>query len=212
MKNLILLLCLSIGFIAKGQESEMKEIDTRANSFFESYEDYQANKPIEGVKLAEMSFNTVKIDKDGKIVKVKEANMPSSWFCDEQGILMRVFDKNIYFVIVDGAICHYVKFKEANAQFPYNPKTNLIRTDYIFQPWNSEQPFREYYSESITSEILVLKGKYWEELLTKYDLKKQYDSDKLKREAKDSVLDYKNKEWRKKVKYKKLINEKIKEN
>ena len=48
------------------------------------------------------------------------------------------------------------------------------------------------------------------EYLEKYGLKEQFEADKLKREMKDTVLDYKNKEWQKRVKYKKLINEKMK--
>jgi hypothetical protein len=47
------------------------------------------------------------------------------------------------------------------------------------------------------------------EYLEKYGLKEQFEADKLKREMKDTVLDYKNKEWQKRVKYKKLINEKV---
>lgn len=179
--------------------------------FFNSYEDYQQNKSVDGVKLKEMSQygSTVKIEKDGKTEEYKDSKIPYTWFCNNQGMLMRVFNGKVYYVIIEGAVTYYVKSIEAWTGYTYNTSTNEMRTEIMFIP-NPNEIFKEYYSVTPTSEILVFKDKMFNEYLEKYGLKEQFEADKVKREMKDTVLDYKNKEWQKRVKYKKLINEKIK--
>jgi len=208
MKNLTLLFLV---FLTLKSFSQNTFGDKRATMFFNSYEDYKQNKPIDDVKLKEMSQygSTVKIEKNGKTEEYKDSKIPYTWFCNNQGMLMRVFNGKVYYVIIEGAVTYYVKALEAWTGYTYNTSTNEMRTELMFMP-NPNEVFKEYYSETPTSEILVFKDKMFNEYLEKYGLKEQFEADKLKREMKDNVLDYKNKEWQKRVKYKKLINEKIK--
>ena len=209
MKNIIIaiLLLLSISYSAQIKY----KVDIRANKLFKSYTDYVDNKPIEGIKVKELGTfgTTIEVEKNGVIEKIKESKNPYTWFCNEQGILMRVFDGNLYYVIIDGPICYYVKKEQAWAGFNVNVTLNKVEDEIYVMPTGNE-PYKEYYSETINGEIKVFKNSMFDEYLEKYGLKEQYEAEKLKREVKDSVLDYKNKEWRKKNRYKKLINEKMK--
>lgn len=80
--------------------------DKRATLFFNPYEDYQQNKSIVGVKLKEMSQygTTVKIEKDEKTEEYKDSKIPYAWFCNNQGMLMRVFNGKVYYVIIEGTV------------------------------------------------------------------------------------------------------------
>lgn len=209
MKNIIIavLLLLSISYSAQ----IIFNPDKRVNKFFTSYNDYVNDKSIEGIKLKSLGHygTTIELEKNGVIEKIKESKNPYTWFCNEQGILMRVFDGNLYYVIIDGPICYYVKKEQAWAGFNVNVTLNKVEDEIYVMPTGNE-PYKEYYSETINGEIKVFKNSMFDEYLEKYGLKEQYEAEKLKREVKDSVLDYKNKEWRKKNRYKKLINEKMK--
>ena len=115
---------------------------------------------------------------------------------------MRVFDGDIYYVLVDGKICHYVKRSEG--QVGYSGPGTLIITRYS----PDDKLPGDYFSETINGEIKKLKGKDLDKLLEQYGLKDQYDADKVKREAKDSVDGYNSKGITKTSKYIKLINAK----
>lgn len=207
MKPIYTILFVLVNFMAFSQTSF--KIDSRARKFYKSFDDYKADKAIEGIKLKELYFfgTTIEIENNGKIEKIKESKNPYSWFCDTEGLLMRVVDGTLYYVLTEGPICHYVKKEQA--WVGYNIVNGAFDGVLLYSPTGNE-PYKEYYSETINGEVKQFKDKMFDELLEKYGLKEQYEADKLKREMKDSVMDYKNKEWRKRLKYKKLINDKMK--
>lgn len=211
MKKILTLLLLAFNVILNAQTDPGFAIDKRAGKFFKTYEDYLKDKPVDGVSLSSMSEYgwTLEVTENGKTEKIKDSKTPYPWFCNQQGMLMRVYDEKIYYVLIEGPLCHYAKCREAWAGHTVYTKTNTLHTELAFLPSGNE-PFKEYYSETINGEIKLFKDKLFDELLEKYGLKDQFEADKLVREKKDSVLDYKNKEWNKRVKYKKLINEKMK--
>lgn len=173
-------------------------------NFFKSYEDFIAQKPVEGIKLERMSEYgwNVEVNQNGKVEKIKDSKIPYAWFCKGYN-LMRVYEKEIYYVIDIGQLCFYVRCRESSIKM-YDDGT------YYMSPSEGEV-FKEYYSEGINGEIKVLKDKVFEDYLEKYGLKEAFDKEKKpKREMKDSVLGYKNKEWNVVIKYKKLLIQKMK--
>lgn len=175
-----------------------------ANKFFKSYEDYVAGTPIDGVKLKELKESSFKYTENGTDQKVKASKSPYAWFCNEDGILMRIFDGDIYYMLVDGPISFYIKVSDGKVWKPdccdYNIGGNLS---------NSYPP--EYCSLTPNGPIEKLKENFLDEYLTKYNLKTAYDKDpKYKREARDCVMCWQVKKSNKQIKYIKLLNEKMK--
>lgn len=211
MKKILTLVLLGFNLILNAQTDLGVEIDKRAGKFYKSYEDYLKDESIAGVNLKEMSDNgwTLEITENGKTEKYKDTKVPYSWFCNLQGILMRVYDGNIYYVIIEGPLCYYAKYREAWVGHSVYVKTKKLCSDYSYLP-NSNSSFSDYYSETINGEIKIFSNKYFKELLEKYGLKEQFEEDKIKREMKDSVMNIKNKEWNKRIKYIRLIFEKFK--
>lgn len=211
MKKILTLLLLGFNLILNAQIDLGVEIDKRAGKFYKSYEDYLKDESIAGVSLKEMSEYgwTLEITENGKTEKIKDSKLSYTWFCNQQGMLMRVFDEKIYYVIIEGPLCYYTKSREAWVGHSVYVKTKKLCPDYSYLP-SGDSPFSDYYSESINGEIKIFSNKYFKELLEKYDLKEQFEEDKVKREMKDSVMNIKNKEWNKRIKYIRLIFEKFK--
>lgn len=200
MKKQILSL-LFIGVIAFANGQTKPNDDSK---FFNSYQDYKDHKPIAGITVNQVEKTSVEINNNGKTERVKASKLPSAFFTNINGMLMRVFDNDIYYVIVDGPLCYYIKRSESQVGYSGPGQLSVTR--------NSPDDFAaaDYYSETINGEIKKLKDKVLDEYLEKANLKSQYEKDDVKREAKDSVDGYKSKLKTKTAKYVKLINEKIK--
>lgn len=172
--------------------------------FFKSYEDYKTDKPVDGIKINSWKPSSVEYTENGASQKAKISKLPYPWFCNDGGMLMRVFDEDLYYVVVDGALFFYIKAKEGSVTKPDN-------ADYIITGNVSDSYPSEYYSLNANGPIEKLKDKVLEEYLTKYSLTSQYENDpQYQREKKDCVMCWQNKKTNKKIKYVKLINEKMK--
>jgi hypothetical protein len=172
--------------------------------FFKSYEDFKADKPVAGIQVTMCKGSTVEYTENGIKQKVKASKLPYSWFCNSEGMLMRVFDGDLYYVVADGAICFYIKVGDGTVSKPDN-------SDYMISGKFSDSYPDEYYSLTPNGVIEKLKDKILEEYLAKYNLTSQYENDpKYKRERSDNVMGWANKKTNKKIKYIKLINEKSK--
>lgn len=171
--------------------------------FFKSYEDYKAEKPVEGIKVNTCRGTKIEYTENGVKQKCKASKLPYAWFCNDEGMLMRVFDGDLFYVIVDGAISIYVNAGDGTVSKPDN-------SDYRLVGKFSDSFPALYYSLTPNGQIEKLKDKMLEEYLEKYNLTSQYENDpKYKRERKDCVMCWQNKKANKKIKYAKLINEKI---
>jgi hypothetical protein len=158
--------------------------------FYKSIEDFQNNKPIEGYKIKNGSLDNKSIsvvDDMGNIKKLKEESYPStlmSYRTDQYSAfqLLKLFDGKSYAVLASGKLCFYALYSDNNFLF---------------------------YSEGINGELKKYKEKFLEEYLEKYNLLDDYKKDKPKREFKDNVNDYFNKEIRRIIKYINLISQKM---
>lgn len=182
-----------------GQTNKLKE-----NKVYATVEDYKESKPVEGVLVNNVDKGGVELLKGGIKEKFKASKFPYTYFTKDNGMLMRVFDGDIYYVLIEGALCYYIKIKEGQVSY------SGPGTFYVNRYMPSDYVPTDYYSETLTGEIKKLKDKDFDEYLEKQGLKTQYESDKTKREARDSVDDYKMKLKNKLAKYFRLLNEKLK--
>lgn len=186
-----------------GDDAYTVTIGKNAGQFFKSYEDYIANKPVDGYKLVELKPTSVKINENGTEDKVKPSKLKYNWFCNADGMLMRVFDGEVYHVVVEGPLCLYIKRSQGTIVKPDN-KYHFIESANDFYP-------AEFYSLTISGPISKLKDNILEEYLQKHGLLKDYENDPLnKREWKDCVECWKNKQTNRKIKYVQLLNTKMK--
>lgn len=177
---------------------------SRENKVYSTIDDYRSGKSVEGVLINNVDKGGVELLKNGVKEKFKASKFPYTYFTKDNGMLMRVFDGDIYYVLVEGALCYYIKIKEGQVSY------SGPGTFYVNRYMPSDYVPTDYYSETLTGEIKKLKDKDFDEYLERQGLKTQYESDKTKREAKDSVDDYKMKLKNKLAKYFRLLNEKLK--
>lgn len=205
-KTLLLALTIFLNFLGFAQSEQSLTItEDQKMFFFKSYDDYIAKKPVEGIKLVSMSQKgwNIEVNQNGVIEKIKDSKILYPYFCWGSD-LMRVFDGEIYFVLDIGPLCFYKKIRECSVSYKDD------RSFYYFNP-TGDDIHKEYYSETINGEIKVMKHGVFEDYLEKYGLKEAFDKEKKpKREKKDSVVGYKNKEWNVWLKYKKILNQKMK--
>jgi hypothetical protein len=202
MKKQILSL-LFVAFIAI-TNGQTKSNDPIYNKFFKTYEDYKANKGVDGMKFINLKGTTVEYSENGTMQKQKPSKLAYAWYTDHNGMLMRVFDGDLYYVLADGAICFYIRVGDGTVSYSSD-------SDYSIGGKFTDSYPEEYYSLTINGAIEKLKNKVLEESLEKYNLTSQYENDpKYKRERSDNVMGWANKKTNKKIKYIKLINEKVK--
>ena len=201
-KQILLVLFIATAFFVNAQVTVTA--GKHQYKFFKSYEDFKSDKPVDGIKVNSWKSSNVEYIENGAKQKAKISKLPYVWFCNDEGMLMRVFDGDLYYVVADGPITFYIKASDGTVSKPDN-------SDYVITGALSDSWPTEYYSLTPNGQIEKLKDKVLEEYLAKYNLTSQYDNDpQYKREKKDCVMCWQNKKTDKKIKYIKLINEKMK--
>lgn len=200
MKKIILSLFVII--VSTISYSQTKVVNP--NKVYASIEDYKATKSVEGVSINNVDKNGIELIKNGEKEKFKASKFPYPYFTKDNGMLMRIFDGEMYYVLVEGALCYYIKIKDGQVSY------SGAGTFYVNRYAQDDYVPTDYYSEGLTGEIKKLKDKDLDDYLEKQGLKSQYEADKTKREARDSVDDYKMKLKNKIAKYFRLLNEKMK--
>jgi hypothetical protein len=201
MRTTILLLTALILSISAFSQKSAKDLPP--GSIYKSLEDYKAKKAIPDYSVMPATFRntlgkeTIEINKSGSKDRMKVSELPGQFLTElpesEGGVLMRVFDNEMYYVITDGPICFYVKKADGDVYNLHGPSAyskQLTSGLYFFA---RQDGFMEYYSEGITGEIKKLKESELEKRLEAKGLKAKYEADKPKREKKDSVYDYQTK-------------------
>lgn len=174
-----------------------------AARFFASYEDFRADKPVEGPTVIKFTSKNAEVKTNGITEKVKISKLPHAWFVNADGMLMRIYEGDLYYMLVDGPVSFYIKASEGSAGYA---KDGF----FIANKYTDQWPM-EYYSETATGEVKKLKQKHLDVYLEKYGLEKQYDKDpEFKREMKDCVLCWQAKKTNKMIKYIQIVNEKMK--
>jgi hypothetical protein len=67
----------------------------------------------------------------------------------------------------------------------------------------------EYYSETLKGDVKSWSDKLFRQYLKQFNLEEQFENEKVKREMKDSVWGFESKKLNKRLKYLKIINEKL---
>ena len=149
--------------------------------FYASWDDLSEKKHIEGYEITGISSSRLFITtKEGeKKTKLNEA--PSEIYTIN-GQTLRSGKKTCYIVLLEGPMCCYVQY---------------------FSQGHTA------YSETIEGEIIYGAAKGLEKQLKKLDLFDEYIKDRPKREFNDSVNGYFNKELSWRIKYFKIVNEKL---
>jgi hypothetical protein len=179
--------------------------DTAAyGHFYATYQDYLDGRALPGVKQIHIDRTRVEIDNNGQQSRVKISQLPAPFFVSTGGTLMRVYDKELYYVVVEGPLCYC--FRNNPAIAGYNAETGGISVGRYSQ---DDGLGKEYYSETASGDIKRLTRGVMNQYLAQYGLTGTYKSDKVTREFKDSVDEYKSKQCTKTAKYIVLINEKM---
>jgi hypothetical protein len=185
---------------------KVREIYPNACYLYNSAEDYYKNNPIPDAFWNPWNFQgqgtKIEVSRNGKLEMVKISEMGDTWFSDESGFLMRRNGKYLYKVVVDGPICYYVEY--TNGEVYREPDGT-----YEFMASIYSTKFIDYYSLTLKGEMDYWSEKMFEAKLKEHNLLEAYHADKPKREAKDSVGDFESKKKNKRIKYLKMLNEKM---
>src|SRR5688572_6715109 len=119
MKKQILFVLFTILTTAVNSQVDSQK-KNYANQCFNSYEDYVAGKPLEGKVIKTWTSKNVELSANGTTEKVKIADLPFHWFVNEDGMLMRVYEKELYYVLVQGPISFYIWSEEGTAGYASN--------------------------------------------------------------------------------------------
>jgi hypothetical protein len=172
--------------------AQKKLSDLKPGSLYNSVEDNKANKPLADYSVMPATWKA--INKSGSKDRMKVGELPVKYLTEvpltEGGVLMRVFDDALYYIITDGPICFYVKKADAEVYELHGPSiySKQFTTGKYFSI--TSDGIIDYYSEGITGEIKKLKESELEKRLEAKGLKAKYEADKPKREKRDSVNDY----------------------
>jgi len=201
MKKQILFILFTLFITAVNAQGEAAK--NYANQCFNSYEDFVAGKPIEGKVVKAWTSKNVELSVNGSVEKVKIADLPFNWFVNEDGMLMRVYNKELYYVLVHGPISFYVWSEEGKAGFA---------SDGFFMVGKFTDTFpNDFYSLTPNGDIEKLSEGILGKYLDQYGLSEQYDNDpEFKRERTDCVNCWLHKKASKKIKYIQILNEKMK--
>jgi hypothetical protein len=219
MKKLLILVCILFAYTlctAQITRQEMKKalfseptteryriVNANACYVFNTAEDYYANKPIAGMEWRPWkSASKIELVTNGKEERKKYSEMEGKWFSDQEGFLMRNVKNTLYTVVVDGPICYYVEF--------YNGEVNRnADSTFSFSTSMGTGKYFEYYSETLKGDVKSWSDKLFRQYLKQFNLEEQFENEKVKREMKDSVWGFESKKLNKRLKYLKIINEKL---
>lgn len=156
--------------------------------FYASLDDFKNDKPASGVEVVNGSWQmllgseSIKVVSGGKTDRQKISNLPYDFFTYDNGLMMRNGGK-MYMVLVTGPFCLYTLFTR---------QADL------------------HYSETIKGEVMSFNEGKLKKYLEQYGLLEAFKKDKPKREMRDNVDDYFNKQVDWYIKYIKLLNQKMK--
>jgi len=162
--------------------------------FYKTFDDYVNAEPMPGVRVKNGSISAgvagtsfALVDDEGNTKREGPGDFPSDLFTYRASNysspeVIRIMNKKPYLVLVAGPLCHYASYTEQQ---------------------------KRYYAEGWKGELEGFSENKFEKYLEKFGLLADYEKDKPKREFKDDVNDYYNKEVAWQVKYFVLINEKM---
>jgi hypothetical protein len=195
-------------YLTKPTIEGIRKDHTNACFFYKTADDYYNNNPVKNMEWVPYSYSMIlgsekfEVINNGNKEKVKISESGYDWMSNENGMLMRKFDKDFYIVVLNGPLCYYV-------QYQYGNVVEHSDGTYYFSSSLSDRKFFDFYSETLKGDVIKWKDKVLDTYLEQFGLMQQYKDEKIKREMRDSVDDYMSKEKNKLVKYLKMVNLKL---
>ncbi|MBP9792422.1 MAG: hypothetical protein KBC56_00310 [Flavobacterium sp.] len=162
---------------------------TVALKFYNSFHDFSDDKFVKSYDVTQWSDSDFSseyikyITEEGQEEKLKTADFPTDFYMYGENTLYRRYKNESYKIIVGGEFCYY------SVNFP------------------SQDP--ERYSETISGPIKKFNDGVLKDKLKDHNLLEAYKRDKPRREFKDNVQDYFDKEVARTIKYVRLLNAKL---
>lgn len=169
---------------------------TSHGRFYKNLKDFIDDKPITGtrIKNGSYTYSIVKgndfklIDDEGNLTKEDTKNLPSDLFTYKRDdfsepILMRIVEKKPYIVLAAGNFSYYALYLE-----------------------NSQQTYTEGWESTVMKNF---KGKILKAYLKKYGLLGEYENTMPKREMKDNVNEWFNKNINHNIEFINKLNKKM---
>lgn len=161
---------------------------TSHGRFYKNIKDFLDDKPIEGVRIknGSYSYSVVKgnefklIDDEGNLKSEDAKNLPSDIFTYKRDnyiepLLMRIINKKPYIVLAVGKFSYYALYLDNQLQ-------------YYTEDWDS-------------SDLKSFKEKFLKRYLKQYGLLEEYENTMPKREMKDNVNSWFNKNVKHNIEY-----------
>lgn len=218
--SLILILIFSHVSLFSQRASNMDQKNPTAQPFrfFASYEDFLANRPIEGYeifrkqrgKAIEMiNYDHLWVRKNGEEIHIKPKEYPSFWISDEHGLLNRYFDGDPYLIWIKGKYCYYLISYNDPVRLSEKGEFTILGesgSGHGSNYQNSSFPSM-HWSVGIDGPIKEIKDKDFVAELEKYKLDKKYERKKPKRELIMGAVDYGAKKHKVYVEFIELLNQ-----
>jgi len=118
---------------SKGIQSVPKTAKPTSNHFYKTYQDYVNNKPAPDILLSKgrteiMGKASYTVDKNGNIDKVSVKELAAEYwgFCDNNGMLYRLTEKDAFIVIILGKITQYVRTRDCSGTLNNDSTFSLL--------------------------------------------------------------------------------------
>lgn len=141
----------------KGITERPKLEKPTSNHFYKSYQDFVNNNPAPGILLSKGRTEiagkvSYTVDMNGTIEKksVKELGEQYWGFCDQYGVLYRLWEKDAYIVIIAGNITQYVRTGQCSGTI------NKDSTFTLLFGMNGQGGYLDYASKGVNGEIVDL--------------------------------------------------------
>jgi len=157
--------------------------------FYNAFDDFSEDKFVKSYDVAQWSDSDFSnehikyITAEGQEEKLKTADFPTDFYMYGENTFYRRYKNESYRIVVSGEFCYY------SVNFP------------------SQEP--ERYSETISGPIKKFNDGVLKDKLKDHNLLEAYKRDKPRREFKDNVQDYFDKEVARTIKYVRLLNAKL---
>ena len=161
------------------------------NKFYASIDDYNNNLPIAGFEIEDkgLGSNSVVLVSENGTKRTRLSKLPSELYT-YNGDLYRTYKTWTHQVLIVGPICYYL----------------LVGGNYQVEG----EHYSQYFSETITSKLNRYSDDWLKKYLIKYDLYEDYKKEAPKRVMIDDPKNtFKSQQFKRNVKYIKLLNEKI---
>ena len=142
---------------SKGSTKQSGAAKPTANHFYKSYIDFVNNSPAPDILLSKgrteiLGKTSYGVDRKGSFGKVSVKELAKDYwgFCDDEGVLYRLTEKDAYLVIIAGNITQYVRTAECSGTL------NEDSTFSLSYGSEGQGGYLDYASKGVNGEIVEL--------------------------------------------------------